>query len=177
MNQVLKVIEELENNRKIMYLSRDSAEFLADICKKIKPKNVLEIGMYHGYSALWLSLYSQNVTCLEIDKESIKIAEENFRKAGQKNIKIIEGSAVETLKKLKEKFDLILIDAKKSEYGEYLKLILKLLNEGALIFADNTISHKEHMPEFFEYLKNSDLHYKELNLGKGLIIISKSSIP
>jgi len=176
MDKALKVINEMEKERQMMYLSRDSAEFLANICRKLKPENVLEIGTFQGYSALWLSLFSKKVTCLEIDKESIIIAEENFKKAGQKSISIIEGPAIETLKKLKEKFDLVLIDARKSEYAEYLKLVLKLTNEDALIFADNTISHKDSMLEFFEYLRNSSLYYKELNLGKGLVVISKCFI-
>jgi len=84
---------------------------------------------------------------------------------------------LEILKTLKEKFDLILIDAKKSEYKKYLELSLNLLNKNSLIFADNTISHKESMEDLFRYLKNSNLYYQELNIGKGLMIISNKINP
>ena len=180
MNKALEVIEELEKDRHQMYLSKESIDFISIICKIIKPKNILEIGAFNGYSALNFSLLAENVITLEIDRNAVETAENNFKRAGVKNIEIIKGDAVETLKKLDKKFDIIFIDAKKSEYLEYHKLSLNLLNKKGLIFADNTISHKESMGDFFEYLKNSNLYYQELNIGKkptqegisGLTIIS-----
>ena len=180
MNKALDVIEELEKNRQQQYLAKDSIDFISIICKIIKPKNILEIGTCHGYSALNFSLLTEKVTTLEIDENAVKIAEENFKKAEVNNIKLIEGNAIETLEKLKEKFDIIFIDAKKSEYKKYLELSLELLNKNSLIFVDNTISHKESMEDFFIFLKNSNLYYQELNIGKkptsealsGLTIIS-----
>lgn len=182
MNKVLGVIEELEKNRRQMYLSKESLDFIAIICKILKPENILEIGTFHGYSALHFSLLADKVITLEIDKEAVKIAEENIKKAEAKNIEIVEGDAKETLKNLKEKFDIILMDAKKEDYLEYLKLSLNILSKNGLIFADNTLSHKELMKDFLEYLKNSNLYYQELNIGKkptqegvsGLTIISSN---
>ena len=170
---VFEVINELERNREEWNVARETIEFIFVILKITKPKNVLEIGTFNGYSALWLSLNSKNVVTLEVDKERVRTAKDNFLKANVKNIKIIGGDAIENLKKLKERFDIIFIDGKKSEYKEYLESSLKLLNENGLIFVDNTISHKYKLKEFFEYLKKSKLYYQELNLGKGLIIISK----
>ena len=172
MNEIFKVINELENDRQEMNISRDSIEFISVICKFSKPGNILEIGAFNGYSALWLSLYAKKVISLDIDKVSIKIAKTNFEKANCNNVETILGDAVETLKKLNKKFDIILIDARKSEYKKYLELSLKLLNDNGLIFADNTISHKDKMQEFFDYLNRSSVYYKELNLGKGLMVIS-----
>jgi|SRR3989344_5046614 len=169
-----KIIKDLELNRREMNISKESIEFISIICKSLKPKNILEIGTFNGYSALWLSLYAENVTCLEIDPISINTAKENFKKADAKNIKIIQGDAVETIQKLKERFDIILIDAMKSQYKIYLELSLNKLIKNGIIFVDNTISHKDKLQEFFNYLKNSKLYYKELNLGKGLMIIAKN---
>ena len=154
-----------------MNLSRESAEFISIICRRIKPEKVLEIGTFNGYSALWLSLFSKKVITLEIDEKNIELALKNFKKAENRNIEIISGDAKESLKKLKYKFDIIFIDAKKSEYKDYLELSLKLLDKNGVIFVDNTISHKESLKEFFNYLEKSSLYYRELNLGKGLIII------
>ena len=148
-----------------MYLAKDSVDFISIICKIKKPKSILEIGTFHGYSALNFSLLADKVVALEIDKEAIKIAKENIKKAQAKNIKLIEGNALETLKKLEEKFDIIFIDAKKSEYKEYLILSLKLLNKDGLIFVDNTISDKERMEDFFRYLEESKLFHQTLRLN------------
>ena len=174
MENVIRVINKLELERKEINISRESIEFISTICKSIKPKNILEIGTFNGYSVLWLSLFAKKVITLEIDQFTARTAEENLKKADCKNVEIIIGDALETLKNLKEKFDVVLIDGKKSEYKNYLELILNLLNKNSLIFADNTISHKLNLSEFFDYLKNSNLYFKELNLGKGLMIISKN---
>ena len=169
---IQKVIKELELNRKEMNISKDSIEFISIMCRLTKPKNILEIGTFNGYSALYLSQFTEKLITLEIDKLNIKIAEENFKKAEVKNIEIIEGNAVETIKDLKENFDIILIDAMKSQYKQYLELSLKKLNKNGIIFVDNTISHKEKMKDFFEYLERSNLYFKELNIGKGLMLIT-----
>ncbi len=172
MDDIFKVINDLENSRFEMNISRDSIEFVSVICRALKPGKVLEIGTFNGYSALWLSLYSGKVMSLEVNPEAVDIARENIKKSGCKNVEIISGDAVETLKILKEKFDVILIDARKSEYKKYLELSLKLLKNNGLIFVDNTISHGELLGEFFDFLNRSSLYYKELNLGKGLMVIA-----
>ena len=175
MNYALKVIERLESRRHEMNLSKESVEFISNICKTRKVNNFLEIGAFNGYSTLNFSLVCKRVVSLEIDEENYSIATNNIKEANCKNIKIIKGNAIETLKDLKLKFDAVLIDGRKSEYTEYLKLSLKLLNKKGLIFVDNTISHKAKLKEFFEYLKESSLKYKELRIGKGLIMIKKEN--
>lgn len=160
-----------------MNISRESIEFITNICKKLKPKYTLEIGAFNGYSALWLSIYSEHVVTIEIDQISAETANNNFAKAGVKNIELINGDAFEVLQRLFHKFSIVLIDAKKSEYKTYLEMVLNLIKEDALIFVDNTISHKDKLDNFFDYLARSKLYYKELNLGKGLMVISKQTLP
>ena len=162
--------KKLEQNRHEMNISKESIGYILETMKKNKLKKVLEIGCFNGYSALQFSTAAESVNTIEIDKKAIEIAKANFKKYGVKNIEIIEGDAKEILKTMKENFDLILIDATKREYVEYLRLCLKLIDKG-FIYADNTISHKEYMEDFFEYLKNSNFRWKELNIGKGLIEI------
>jgi len=173
MNRTLDIINELENSRVRKNISKESIEFIFNICKSINANNVLEIGTFNGYSALWFSLCAKNVISLEFDKTSVDLANSNLDKAGVKNVKVVYGDALETLKNINERFDVVLIDAMKKQYKDYLVLSLKLLNENGVIFADNTISHKEDMKSFFDYLENSDLYYKELNIGRGLLMITK----
>ena len=147
MEKIKEVIKELEANRHEMNLSKESVEFISSICRNIKVKNLLEIGAFNGYSALCFSLVCKKIISIEIDEENFKIANENLRKAGCLNIELIKGDAIETLKVLKDKFDVVLIDGRKSEYKSYLELSLKLLNKKGLIFVDNTISHKDKLKE------------------------------
>ncbi|MEK6948318.1 MAG: class I SAM-dependent methyltransferase [Nanoarchaeota archaeon] len=173
MDNRFKIINELENDRQERNIARDSIEFISILCRSIIPSNVLEIGTFNGYSALWFSIYSKKVTTIEIHSVYANIAKENFLKSGAENIELIHGNAVEILKNLKEKFDIIFIDAKKAEYKEYLELSLNILSDNGIILVDNTISHKDSMLDFFEYIERSTLYHQELNIGKGLMIISK----
>ena len=161
---------ELQKIKHKISLSKDSIDYIKGIINKNNLKRVLEIGALNGYSALKFSTVAKEIKTIEIDKSAIEVAKANFNKYSVKNIKILEGDAKEVLKNLNEKFDLILIDAMKREYKEYLVLALKLIDNG-FIYADNTISHKEYMEDFIEYLESSNLDWKELNIGKGLVEI------
>jgi caffeoyl-CoA O-methyltransferase len=152
-----------------MNISKESIDYLLKVIKENNFKKVLEIGCFNGYSALKFSTVAESVKTIEMDKKAIEIAKENFKKYNAINIEVLEGKALEVLPKIKEKFDLILIDAMKNEYKDYLIYSLKLISKNGIIYADNTISHKNKMKSLFEYLENSKLKWKELNLGKGLI--------
>ncbi len=158
--------KDLEEQRHQMNIARESIDYILSVINKNRLKKVLEIGCFNGYSALMFSTIAQEVKSIEIDKKAIQIAKNNFERYEVKNIQILEGDAKEVLSKLNEQFDVILIDAMKKEYKEYLILCLKLINKYGFIFADNTISHKEQMKDFFDYLESSNVQWKELNIGK-----------
>ena len=174
-DEIKKKIKFLELKKTNWNVSKISIEFMLNYFKKNNYKTVLEIGGYNGYSALQFSLIANEVVSLEKDKQFANEFETNTKQFN--NIKIIEDNALNSLQKLNkqnEKFDLIFIDAQKNEYKQYLKLSLSLLNKNGTIFADNTISHKERLKEFFDFIKNEKLYSKELNLGDGLMEIKKN---
>lgn len=161
---------DFEELRRFNSISEDSISYMLDVIKKNNLNKVLEIGCLLGYSSLRFSTAAESVKTIEVSKDNIKQAKKNFEKFNAKNIELLEGDAREVLSKLNEKFDFIFIDAMKEQYKEYLILALKLIDKG-FIYADNTISHKEYMEDFFEYLKNSKLKWRELGLGRGLVEI------
>ena len=106
--------------------------------------NVLEIGMFTGYSALKMAeALPQNGTldtCELMDKH-IKTATEWFKKS--KNgfkITIHKGPAIQSLEKMKRSsFDMVFIDADKVNYPKYHKIALKLLKIGGIGVLDNML--------------------------------------
>ena len=106
--------------------------------------NVLEIGMFTGYSALKMAeVLPQNGTldtCELMDKH-IKTATEWFKKS--KNgfkITIHKGPAIQSLEKMKRfSFDMVFIDADKVNYPKYHKKALKLLKIGGIGVLDNML--------------------------------------
>lgn len=173
MGKTEKLIEAMRKNKEPWMISEDSIAFMCDFVSKLEKPRVLEVGTYHGYSALHFSRVSKDVVTIEASEEGHEIAKNNLKIA--KNVKCILGDAKEEIGR-HGKFDVIFLDAMKSEYATYLQEGLKVLNHNGVVFADNTISHKDEMDEFFEYLKKSELVWKELKLGRGLVMITRNKL-
>lgn len=110
-------------------------------------RQVLEIGTLGGYSTIWLARAlpaGGRVVTLEADPKHAEVARANFSQAGLTGaIELRLGPALETLPKLVSEgrgpFDLIFIDANKSQMPEYFDWALKLARAGSVIIADNVI--------------------------------------
>ena len=135
---------------KRMQISISQCHFLHLIVKISNIKKILEIGTFTGLSGLTMSLSLPSdgeLVTLDKNIERIKIASNFFKKAKQeKKIKTISGMALETinnLKKKKQKFDLIFIDADKENYKNYYNQTLDLVKKNGLIIVDNVLWHGE----------------------------------
>jgi len=167
MQESLKQLEQFGKKNYMFNVSRETGEFLNQLVKKYKPKNILEIGTSNGYSTIWLGLAAKEVnaeiTTIEKDKEKIKLAKQNFKKANL-DINIIQGDALEQIPKLNQKFDFVFIDALKKDYLKYLKSIN--LSKRAIITAHNVVSHKNKMLDYLDFVRNNyeSRTYEELDL-------------
>jgi predicted O-methyltransferase YrrM len=116
---------------------------LSMISKLIQPKTILEIGTYTGYSALCLAEGLQKKgTLITIDKneELEEFSKKYFDKSEFKNqINQIIGNAIDIIPTLNQKFDLVFIDADKSNYSNYFKIIIDKMNSGGVILSDNVL--------------------------------------
>jgi len=116
---------------------------LSIISKLIKPKKVLEIGTYTGYSAICIAEgMNKNGIIHTIDKneELNTIQKKYFKKSGlENNIIQYNGCALDIIPKIEGKFDLIFIDADKENYINYFNLVIDKLNNNGVILADNVL--------------------------------------
>ncbi len=117
--------------------------FLSFISKIKSPDKILEIGTYTGYSTICLAEgLSKNGKIDTIDKneELIKIQNKYFEESGYRN-KIIQhtGYALDILKNLDEKYDIIFIDADKENYINYFNQVSNKLSKNGIIISDNVL--------------------------------------
>ena len=136
--------------------------FLSMLSHLIRPKNVLEIGTYTGYSALCLleGLASNGkITTIDINEELEDIVRKYISKAGaQDKINYLIGDALELIPQLEEDFDLVFIDADKNNYVRYYDLVIDRLKSGAYILTDNVLWSGK----VIEDLKENDLDTKAI---------------
>ncbi len=109
----------------------------------IKPKNVLEIGTYTGYSAICFAKGLQDggkIITIDSNEEIAYVARKYFRKAKIEDaIDFRVGNALEIIPELDMEFDLVFIDGSKNQYTQYYKLIIDKVKPGGYILADNVL--------------------------------------
>lgn len=126
-----------------MQVGRVEGQFLQLLAKLLGAKEILEIGMFTGYSSLMLAAALPSdghlITC-ELSSEAEVVAKRYFSESphGHK-IDIRMGPALETLKNLSHPIDMVFIDADKRNYCNYYDLCFPLLRPGGLIVADNAL--------------------------------------
>lgn len=116
---------------------------LALLSRLVRPKFILEIGTYTGYSALCLSEGLQpdgQLITIEANEELEDRTKSYFEKSEKKDqIRMIIGNALDIIPTLEMNFDLVFIDADKANYSAYFDLIVEKVNQGGLIIADNVL--------------------------------------
>ena len=116
---------------------------LAMFSKMIRPRVVLEIGTYLGYSALCFAeglADGGKVITLDVNEETNKVARSFVAKSGYSDrIDFRLGPATEIIPTLNETFDLVFIDADKPNYSNYYNLAFDKLRHGGFIIADNVL--------------------------------------
>ncbi len=140
MESTLKEMEDYAKKNKICIVQPPTRDFLQELCAKLKPKRILEVGTAIGYSASCMLLACDaKITCAEASVPNIKLANNNFSKLGlAERVKIVEGDCIKTLPSLVgQKFDLIFLDGPKGLYSEIFELLLPLLDENGVFVADN----------------------------------------
>jgi len=116
---------------------------LSMISHMIRPKRILELGTFTGYSALCLAeglAEGGQLVTIEHNDELEETIRRNLSRSSLCNlIELIIGDCKSELKKIEGPFDLVFIDADKREYCAYLDLVYPLVPVGGFILADNTL--------------------------------------
>lgn len=120
-------------------------QFLRFISGMMKPKKILEIGTFTGFSGICLADGLQadgELHTLELRQEDANTAQAFFNRSPfAKQIKLHVGNALEIIPTLQHKWDIVFIDADKVSYSDYYKMVLPSLNTDGLIIADNVLFH------------------------------------
>ena len=189
---MLGEIEEYAKLNNIPIMQKDGIEFLVDYIEKNNIKKILEIGSAIGYSAIKMALANNDiyVTTIERDEDRYLIAKKNIKEYKLKDrITIILDDALNI--EIDEEFDLIFIDAAKSQYIKFFEKFDRNLKKGGVIVTDNLSFHGlvedesktsnrntrqlvHKIQKYIEYLKdNKDYDTIFYKLGDGVSISIK----
>ncbi len=164
---------------KLWSVPRQTGQLLRLFTLAKKPPIILELGTSAGYSAIWLASaakeYGGKVYTVELAKPKIRMAEKYFKAAGLDGyIEQIEGKIEEVLNKWDKTINFVFLDADKMKYATYIQQFEKHLGEGAIIIADNAISHADLMKDYLDYVGKSDSYISHLiTIDNGLMVSIK----
>ncbi len=135
-------IENFAKENNIPIMQKDGIEFLVNYIKENNIKNILEIGSAIGYSAIKMALVNEDIkiTTIEKDYDRYLMALDNIKKFNLNDrINIINNDAL--LVDIIDTFDLIFIDAAKSQYIKFFEKFDKNLKLGGVVISDNMSFH------------------------------------
>jgi predicted O-methyltransferase YrrM len=143
MTELFKLMEEYAALHRVPVIGIDGAALLASTVADKQPESILEIGTAIGYSTLIIASQmpaGARITTIEIDPIRAAVACDYIIRSGfADRINVLVGDAVKIIPELKDKYDMVFIDAAKGQYLVYLGKILDRLVTGAVIFADNVL--------------------------------------
>lgn len=141
--------------------------FISMISKMIRPKFILEVGTFTGYSAICLSeglMTNGQIHTIEISEELKTQNQKYFEEAGiAEKVTTYFGNALKIIPQLGIQFDLIFIDADKINYPIYYELCMQKLKAGGFILADNVLWSGKVLDENKDRLDKDTLAVIEFN--------------
>lgn len=175
MDKLYKLIDEIRvygENNSVPIMSRDTITTIQRIIKVNNIKSILEVGTAIGYSTIcFASTGIDKIESIERDKERYDIAVSNVEKSGLNNISLNFMDVFDF--NTASKYDLIIIDAAKSQNRRIFEKFMNNLNKNGIIIIDNLSFHGfvgksneiksrnlrqmvRKIEKFIEYLKNND---------------------
>ena len=156
---VMREIEEMGKKSFIPSIGPVKGKILAEVVQKLKPRKILEVGALYGYSAILIAKNSPakaEITTVEKNPEHVRMTEQNVERARlEDQIKVIQGDAMEILSKLPGPFDLVFLDAEKTQYLDYLKAVEDKMHQGSVVVADNVGVFQDQMQNYLHYVRNT----------------------
>ena len=172
----------LDRMQRLRQIPRETGEFLFQFLTTFTPQfpefTGIEIGTSGGYSTLWqgLALVTNGhgkLISLDNDPTKYRLASENIKSTDvSKYVELIQGDAKDYLKKSNERFSYVFMDCEKEDYVYFYNSFIDRLTRGAVLIADNVISHAYHLQDFIDQINNdSRVSSVILPIGSGLAFL------
>ena len=166
--------EGVERELRARQVTRTTGQFLFALVSPQTDCEVLEVGGSRGYSTIWLAAgvryLGGRVLSLENDPVKIEAWRRNVADAGLEGwTDLVEGDAYETLPAIDDVFDIVFLDAEKEDYERLFQLARGKLEPGALVIADNVLSHADTLAAYSQARQaDSTLESVTVPLDRGL---------
>lgn len=190
---MLEEIEKYAHENNVPIMVKDGINYITDYIEKNNVINILEIGTAIGYSAIKMALVNDNIHIVTIERDVERYTEaiKNINKFNLNNrIEVLLVDALEV--DIKGAYDLIFIDAAKSQYIKFFNKFSSLLSENGTIITDNLDFHgyrqdlssiksrnlrqmMRKLNNYIDFLKeNKEFNTEFISIGDGLGVTKRA---
>ncbi len=164
-----------DRSNRMLNLEPETAHLIGMLIRLGRRRRVLEIGTSNGYSTIWLAWAvgaSGRVTSLDRSAAKHALADQNLKRAGLRDrVELITGDATEIVRNLAGPFDTVFFDADRISAPAQLQILLPRLSPGALVLADNALSHPDEIAPYLASLERFPVFDRlVVPVGKGLSV-------
>ena len=159
-NSILKIIDDYAyKSTFLMNIGDQKGEILDKAIKDSRATNILELGVYLGYSTIRIlnnMMDNSKLTSIEANEKFAQIAKEHIEISGLSKNHILKiGKSSDLIPSLEEQYDFVFIDHWKDLYLKDLQLLEQfgLLKQGAWVFADNVVLFN--LEDYLDYVRSS----------------------
>lgn len=191
----LRELADFARQENIPIIQPEVVAYFRLLMQTLAPKSILEVGTAIGFSALLMAQYAPQakITTLERNEEMLTLARKNLQRYdSRKQIKLVEGEALDILPTLEDSYDFVFMDSAKSKYIVFLPQVLERLRVGGLVLIDDVFQGGDLAKPIMEVkrgqrtiyrglqrlmdatLDNPDLTASLLPLSDGLLLIRKN---
>ena len=159
-NSILKIIDDYAyKSTFLMNIGDQKGEILDKAIKDSRATNILELGVYLGYSTIRIlnnMMDNSKLTSIEANEKFAQIAKEHIEISGLSKNHILKiGKSSDLIPSLEEQYDFVFIDHWKDLYLKDLQLLEQfgVLKQGAWVFADNVVLFN--LEDYLDYVRSS----------------------
>jgi predicted O-methyltransferase YrrM len=163
-----------DRRRKMLNLHPDTARLLGILVRAGRRTRLLEVGTSNGYSTLWLAWAAREtggrVVSIDANPDKHALADANLRRGGLRDlVELRTGDAADIIAALPGPFDFVFFDADRLSAPAQLTLLLPKLAPGALVAADNALSHPDEIAPYLDAVRaRPEFDHLVVPVGKGL---------
>jgi predicted O-methyltransferase YrrM len=161
-------------------LEPETARLLGVLARGVRARRLLELGTSNGYSTIWLADAARDLggalTSVEIDATRMAEAEQHLRSVRLEPFATLrlEDARACLAKSADASWDLIFLDAERSEYVSYWPDLARTLSAGGMLVVDNVISHAHEVADFRELIERDSRAMDALApVGAGALLVVK----
>lgn len=189
----LEALREKATAQGVPIIRPEMEPFLKVLLQMSHPARILEIGTGIGYSALFMDSCLDHPRIITMENYEPRLQEARVHLSGHANIQLLEGDAQSLIRDMQGSFDFIFLDGPKAQYSSMLPDLLRLMEPGSILLADNVLQEGEivlsryliprrqrtihaRMRAFLWQIKHlADLDSALIPIGDGVVLSRKKS--